>query len=342
MSNTELSSLIKIFLCFALMFSFEAYQEFKVYRLIQYESEEKVYGSQYTTLNYIGSHYKGDLLRKIALIKFSDISSLEELKMYINSNANALLFILPKPESLTDKLKEFILQTQRFLSEQTLFIPVYFTNESKEVNEIYTELEEISRDESPEKFENSTTGNRLSGYFKVENNLLQFSLSASDPKKQDSLNFENIYGYLEGNSAGGVSNPILLITTYYDDFSVLPDYPSGLNTNASGVITILEIIRVLAKFYETYDTFVHYDILFMLSSAGSLNYQGSNHYINSLESSVLENIQYVLCLDSLSLHENELYMHLSRFPKQEDEVAFKLQKVRLNIKKLNKFIILVI
>lgn len=328
MSNTELSSLIKIFLCFALMFSFEAYQEFKVYRLIQYESEEKVYGSQYTSLNYIGSHYKGDLLRKIALIKFSDISTLDELKQYINSNANALLFILPKAESLSTSLKELILETQRFLSEQTLFIPVYFTNDSKEVNEIYNELEDISRDENPDKFETANS-NRISGYFRVENNLLQFSLSASDPKKQESLNFENIYGYLEGNSAGGVTNPIILITTYYDDFSIVPDYPSGLNTNASGVITMLEIIRVLAKFYETYDTFVHYDILFLLSSAGSLNYQGSNHYINNLDSSVLENIQYVLCLDSLSLQENDLYMHLSRFPKQEDEVAFKLQKVSL-------------
>lgn len=328
MSNTDLSSLIKIFLCFALMFSFEAYQEFKVYRLIQYESEEKVYGSQYTTLNYIGSHYKGDLLRKIALIKFSDIRTLEELKQYINSNANALLFILPKLESMSSNLRDLVLETQRFLSEQTLFIPVYFANDSKEVNEIYNELEEISRDENPENFTSeNNSASRISGYFKVENNLLQFSLSASDPKKQEVLNFENIFGYLEGNSAGGVTNPILLITTYYDDFSVVPDYPSGLNTNASGVITMMEIIRILSKFYETYDTFVHYDILFLLSSAGSLNYQGSNHYINNLDSAILENIQYVLCLDSLSLQEDVLFMHLSRFPKQEDEVAFRLQKV---------------
>ena len=55
----------------------------------------------------------------------------------------------------------------------------------------------------------------------------------------------------------------------------------------------------------------------------------------NLDSSILENIQYVLCLDSLSLQEKDLYMHLSRFPKQEDEVAFKLQKVsQTNIKNI--------
>jgi len=325
MSN-ELSSIVKFFLFFALIASFTAYQEIKVYRLIQYESAETVYGSQYTSLNYIGTHYKGDLLRKIALIKFSDITSIEELKKYITSNANALILILPKVDSLTSNMRELLVDTQKFLVEQTLFIPVYFTEENVEINDIYNELEDISREEFPENYsDDKAPKGGLLGNFKIENNLLQFSLSANDPKKHESINLENLIGSLEGSSQAGISNPVVAIVANYDDLSILPDFPSGLNSNASSVVAMLEIMRILSKFYENYNSMVHYDILFLLTSGGALNYQGSNHYINNLDSTLLENLQYVLCLDSLANSENELFVHLSRYPKPEDDVSFRLQ-----------------
>lgn len=332
MTNNEFTNFFKILLFFAMMVSFYAYQEIKVYRLIQYEAEEKVYGSQYTSLNYIGTHYKGDLLRKIALLKITDITSMEELAKYFKSNANAFLIILPKSDDITEPIRQLLLEIQKFLSEQTLYIPIYFTTDSKEVNSIYNELEEISRDEHPENYSNDKENSYgIYGYFKLENNLLQFTLNASDSKKNDALNFENIYGYLEGNSAGGITNPLIAIVTNYDDLSAIPDYPSGINTNASGVIAMMEIIRILSKYYENYESFVHYDLLFLLTSGGALNYQGSQNYINSLDSTIIENIHFVLCLDSLALDETELFFHLSRYPKPDDEVAYKIHKVYIYI-----------
>lgn len=326
--STEFSFLFKFLLCITLIFSYKAYKEIKVYRLIQYEQEEKVYGSQYTSLNYIGTHYKSDLLRKIGLVKLSDITNLEELKLIITSNANALLLILPKVTNLTSQMKTLILDTQKFLSEQTLFIPVYFTQESEDVEEIYTELEQISRDEHPEKFDAKEAGNTLLGMFKVENNLMQFSLNVNDAKKMESIYLENLYGYLEGSTQGGLTNPLIAIVANYDDLSILPDFPSGVNSNGTGVIALLEVMRILSKFYENYESYVHYDILFLLSAGGALNYQGSNHYINSLDSAIVDNIHYVLCLDSLANSNNDLFIHLSRFPKEEDEIAFRLQRVK--------------
>ena len=327
MSSNEFSYLFKLLICLAMIASFEAYQEINVFRLIQYEAEENVYGSQYTSLNYIGAHYKGDLLRKIGLIKFGDIKDTDDLKQYINSNANAILFILPNKlhcGQCENKLRE----VQNFLSEQTLYIPVYFTEENEEINNIYNELEQVSREEHPENFTdgNNTSGSLL-GYFKLENNLLQFTLSGSDPKKTENLTLENLYGYLEGSTAGTASNNIIAIVANYDDLSIVPDMPSGLNSNGSGVIAMLEIIRILSKFYENYEANVKYDVLFLLSSGGSLNYHGSNHFINNIDSSILENIQFVLCLDSMSMDENEMFLHLSRFPKQEEDLAYRIHKV---------------
>ena len=54
--------------------------------------------------------------------------------------------------------------------------------------------------------------------------------------------------------------------------SIIPDFPSGLNTNATGVVAMLEIMRIISKFYENYENYVNYNILFLLSSAGALNY----------------------------------------------------------------------
>ena len=335
MVNNEIAFALKLVICLTLMVSYDAYQEIKVFRLVQYEVEEKVYGSQYTSLNYIGAHYKGDLLRKIALIKLKDLSSIDELKKYINSNANALLFILPKLNSVNDEFKSFLLETQNYLSEQILYIPVYFTEENDNVNEVYQELEEIGKIENPENYDN-THDTSIFGFFKLENNLLQFSLSASDSKKSDTLNFENIYGYLESaQSPGGAqTNNIIAIVANYDDLSIAPDFPPGLNSNASSVIAMIEIIRILSKFYENYDSFAKYDLMFLMTSGGALNYYGDNHFISNFDSSILENIQYILCLDSISEinNENQLYVHLSRYPKEEEDLAFRFQKVSLIIK----------
>ena len=68
----------------------------KGYRLIQYENTENLYGSQYSTLQYIGSYFKADNLRKIALVPLIDVENLTEIERVLKSNANALLFIFPK------------------------------------------------------------------------------------------------------------------------------------------------------------------------------------------------------------------------------------------------------
>ena len=324
--TSENTFILKFLLVLTLMYSYRAYQEIKVYRLIQYQQEEKLIGSQYTSLNYVGSHYKGDLLRKIVVLKLIEMSSLEELKSYINSNCNAVLIILSKPERMTAKLLDLLNQIQMFLIQETFFIPIYFSYESDELNEIYDELKaEIEKKPSTENL-------GVLGNFVLEN-LTQFNLNSNDGKKHESIQLENLYGYLEGNNSNGSNNPIIMIVANYDNLSIIPDLPSGLNKNASGVIVLLEIMRIMSKLYENYSNLINYDLLFLLSSGGSLNYQGSNHFINNLDSNTIENIHFTLCLDSLGQSDDEINLHLSRFPKQEDEVGFKFQKVRyINIR----------
>lgn len=103
--------------------------------------------------------------------------------------------------------------------------------------------------------------------------------------------------------------------------------PNGINTNGSGVAVFLELIRILSKFYESYENVIKYDILFVLTSGGSLNYEGTQHFINTLDSTISENLHYVLCLDSLGNADKELNIHVSRFPKNNEETAQKIYKI---------------
>jgi len=330
--------------------------------MIQYDHGDTLFGSQYSSLNYIGAYYKGDTLRKIALVPLKEIQNINEVEKIVKSNANSILFIVPNPSSqrLTKEFENFIDQLQTFLSGQTLYIPIYFVYENEELNEIVEQLKKEYK---------QLTGEENKGilnYLGINQNLLHFSLSTSEPKKLETLNLENFYGFLEGGAQGAhssnletlkteesedsdleideeqketpkssktssstsSSNPIIAIVTYYDSFGITPDMPSGINTNGSGVITLLELIRILSKFYENYESVIKYDILFVLTSAGNLNFEGTQKFIDSLDPAISENLQYVLCLDSLaSIDEEDLFLHISRLPKENEESAQRLYKI---------------
>jgi hypothetical protein len=342
--------------------------------MIQYEQADNLYGSQYSSLNYIGAYYKSDTLRKIALVPLKEIQNINEIEKVVKSNANSILFIMPG-EKISKEFEKLLDQVQTFLSTQTLYIPIYFVVESDELNEI---VEQLKREYK------QSTGEENKGilnYLGINQNLLHFSLSTSEPKKIDSLNLENFYGFLEGGATHGgthneienlkksdaerenenvdkdedtidldedeekkesttqntpnstssshtSSNPIIAIVTYYDSFAITPDMPSGLNTNGSGVVTLLELIRILSKFYENYESVIKYDILFVLTSAGNLNFEGTQKLIDSLDPSISENLHYVLCLDSLATSNvDDLYLHISRLPKENEENASRLYKI---------------
>ena len=213
------------------------------------------------------------------MVPLKEINELNEIEKVLKSNANAILFILPLgPYSRT--FNELIESIQIYLSEQTLYIPVYFTYETEELEDITNQLREDYRQSMEEEKKGWLN------YLGISQNLLHFTLSLPEPKKLETLNLENFYGFLEAAPGGAMPNPIIAIVTYYDTFGITPDIPFGINTNGSGVITLLELIRILSKFYENYENVIKHDILFILTSAGNLNFEGTQHFINTLEPAI--------------------------------------------------------
>ena len=248
----------------------------------------------------------------------------------MKSNANAILFIVPKGP-YNKLFNELISKIQLFLSQQTIYLPVYFTYETKELKSLYDQLkDDYEKEQRGEKKPQSNSNRKtLMEYINIKETYLHFSLNIKEPKLKTKLNLENIYGFLEAPSQSGTPNPIIAIVSHYDSLGVISDLPQGVDSNGSGIIILLELIRILSKLYENYETILKYDILFVLTSAGNENFKGTDIFLNNLDPSVSENLQYVLCLDSLGAlgEDNNLYIHLSRYPKEYEVTPNKLYSI---------------
>ena len=236
------------------------------------------------------------------------------------------MFIIPKGpyEKIFEKLVE---QIQIFLSQQKIFLPIYFTYETKELKQIYLDLKnEYEYYQKNKKTNAQETKKNILDYLSIKESYLHFSLSIKEPKLKKNLNLENIYGYLEAPSQSGAPNPIIALVAHYDTLGIISDLPHGMNSNGSGIIALLELIRIISKFYENYENVIKYDILFLLTSGGNENFNGTEYFISNLDSSISENFQYVLCLDSIGSlnNNNNLYLHLSRYPREYENTPNRL------------------
>ena len=287
-------------------------------------------------MNYLGAYFKGDCLRKIALVGLKEITKLSEIESLVKSNANAILFIIPNGP-YQNLFKKLVNKIQIYLSKQTIYLPVYFTYENEDINKIYQQLKREYEDQQKNNNNNEANNGRKSfwEYLNIKENYLHFSLNSKEPKLKNNLNLENIYGFLEVPSQNGARNPVIAIVAHYDSLGVVSDLPQGLNSNGSGILVLLELIRIISKLYENYENIIKYDILFVLTSAGNENFKGTDIFLNNLEPSINENLQYVLCLDSLGSLDNEdnLYLHISRFPREYEVTPNKLYNIFNNTSK---------
>ena len=181
----------------------------------------------------------------------------------VKSNANAILFIIPKGP-YTKIFNELIAKIQAFLSQQTIYLPVYFAYENDELISLYNQLKEDYEKEKRGEKKPQSNNNRKTfmEYINIKETYLHFSLNSKEPKLKKKLNLENMYGFLEAPSQTGTPNPIIALVAHYDSLGVISDLPQGVDSNGSGIIILLELIRILSKLYENYESILKYDILY--------------------------------------------------------------------------------
>ena len=101
----------------------------------------------------------------------------------------------------------------------------------------------------------------------------------------------------------------------------------GADSNGSGVVALLEMIRLFSKLYSNAKTQPKVNLLFLLSGAGKFNYFGTKKWIDEHldgnEASLLSDSLFTICLDSLADRDGNsgLNMHVSKPPKEGTPAA---------------------
>jgi hypothetical protein len=274
----------------------QALVQVPVYRLIQYDYEGTSYGSQVSSFNFLGSTFDNEeeVPRKIALIHESSLTQ-EALDSTINLKPSAILVILSSPSSLPKEI-------QTYLGSSTFHFPIYFAHESKELMEVYQSL-------------------KVTGEQTIDSDQLQFSVTSEEKPVIKNLQQENFYGFVDEFSE---NYPTLALVTYSDAFSVIPEMTKGSDSNGSGLVLLLELIRALKKMASASPA--GYNVLFVISASGTTNHQGLRHWLSAEDQELQQirgSISYALCLDTLGSSKS-LNMHMTRFHKEGENDLFSL------------------
>nr|CAH7736006.1 unnamed protein product [Callosobruchus chinensis] len=285
--------------------------EFPVYRMQHYDLHGVSHGCRSAAVNLEAKSLSGwGTSRHCVVTRLKDIT-VDHFRN-IKSKAGALLIMLPenwRNLSLEDKQNYMVLENSMLI--QDVPIPVYFAEYSPRLDSVISELSySISaNDLSKSSLEALMSSVSANGY--------QISVSVGTPAIQSEAKIATIQGYLPGYSLGG-KTPTIAVVAHYDSFGVVPELSFGADSNGSGVAILLELVRIFSNLYAESKTRGKYNILFLLTGGGKINYQGSKKWLEEqldlLDGSIIQDAAYVMCLDTLAAN-NSIYMHVSKPPK---------------------------
>ena len=149
-------------------------------------------------------------------------------------------------------------------------------------------------------------------------------------KQITDVKISNIVGRLgQGPAIANENQPIILLVSHLDAAGLAPGLAFGANSAASGVVAILEVVRILEKLSKSQKSQPKADVMVLLSGAGKFNYFGTKRWLDDTtegsDAGLLTRIQYAICLDSVATGE-PLRVFVSR-PPREDSASFRVLEV---------------
>ncbi|XP_050305475.1 nicalin-1 [Anthonomus grandis grandis] len=287
-----------------------ASHEFPIYRMQHFDLHGVSYGSRSSAVNLEAKSLSTwSAFRHCVMTRLTDLTV--DAFRQIRSKAGALIIELPPNIStISQEQKQSIqLLEHKMLYEQEISIPVYFINYDPKIDEIISELSS-----SGEANEKSSAAQAM--YSSIAANGYQIIIPSSNSKTN--IKIPTLHGHLSGYRPQG-KIPTVAIVTHYDSFGASPDLSFGADSNGSGVIVMLELIRLFSGLYKDPQTRGKYNILFVLAGGGKINYQGTKKWLedqlDSSEGSLIQDASFVLCLDTLATSDT-IYMHVSKPPKE--------------------------
>lgn len=282
-----------------------------IQRMVQFDASGISHGCRSSSFNKearpLNTVY---LANGCILARFQDltIDQFREIRL----KAGSLIILLPKnlrDLSMDEKENIFLLE-QAMLAEE-ISIPVYFSQYDEEIDKIITEL-----NQNPSK---TTKQSAMSEIFKkISANSYQVVVSGSHAPKKDSR-IPIIQGELlpfKGDGQAPAKLPVIVISTQLKPFGITNNSPPNFDATI-----LLSLADIFSKLYNQVSSSAKYRIVFVLDESGALlNYQGAKKWLENNVEENTHNIEFAICLEAFGESLGDIYMHVSKPPKEGSAV----------------------
>ncbi|CDW57918.1 Peptidase M28 domain containing protein [Trichuris trichiura] len=301
-------------------------ETFTVFRLPQFDLHGNHYGTR-------GRRVHGEVtstlssssgVRRCLLIWWQNLP-VDFIPELISSNAVAIIVVIPADlRSLTYEERKSFLEMEQTLISSSTSMPIYIAIDSPLVRKI---LKLASRKDAQPRAK--SFGAIYSLFFGKSYKLVSKVQQLVAPAY---YSLETIVGRLSAfDQREHVST--IAIVAHYDTLGLAPSRAFGFDSNGTGVILLLELLRIFSRLYQNSNTRAKYNLIFILSGGGKMNFLGSKHWIEEFaekrgrSASGSSSIEFALCLDSILGGGSNLYMHVSKTQKGSSPVARFQQKL---------------
>ncbi|ODM97538.1 Nicalin-1 [Orchesella cincta] len=268
-----------------------ASKEFSAFRLQQFELHGSSYGTSGSLLNLETRILPGSPMvsspRRCYVVRLVDLT-VNMYKDLLTAQVAGIVIIVPADlSSISGEIRDQIQELEQAMLADFTTVPVYFIQETQEVNQVYQTIKE-----SAESLGAASTALQTL-FHHVHGNGVQLVSSLGSPKVMSDAQILSIQGALIGTKSSR-SFPIL-ISTHYDSMSPAAELSFGGDANGSGAVSLLELARVFSHLYST---------------RGTQKYLEDQ--VDSSDQSDLQDTRLVVCLDSLTTNPDKLFVHVSR------------------------------
>ena len=273
--------------------------EFDAYRMVEYDFRDQHFGSKKSTVSMGAvTPSAANPSRKMVVVSFeqADVALVDQLLG--EKAAGGLLIVLPSPESmatLSAASAERFREVEQYLMRRQVSVPVYFAFDGAETKKLVARLESSSTD--PQLVAHGTGAASKKGLTQVS----------------------NVHGWLAGKGPKGEgieTLPVIAVVASYDSMAVAPELAVGADANGSGMIAVLQLARMFSKLYSGSRQQGRYNLIFVLTAAGKLDYAGTRYWLEQTDSRLLDRIEFAFCLDSIGKGDS-IYVHTSKQPSKD-------------------------
>lgn len=214
---------------------------------------------------------------------------------------------------------------EQAMLQQDISIPVYFSHYNPQLEDIVQTILKTSRRSGNKK--DSVMDEIVNA---VAANGYQISVSGASHAANKQSKIPIIQGELvkpvSKASDADAKLPLILIVAHLDTFGLINQHLANYD-----VSILLSLVDLFSKLNNGVSTSPRYRLMFVVSESGSLlNFQGIKKWldVNIDENALSQNPEFVICLDSLGRSTDNLFMHVSKPPKEGTSVSnfFKILK----------------